>query len=165
LPPEGAYDKDINFAFVGAGSDGSLDSDDPNDISRFAKALEASLHKGSDRVEATQENRSDLGKTELQPWSESADPAALVESAKLRIVALILEGIDKPSEICKMIWGDVVNTSAKPYNLKKGGVKKRIEFIVSEVKKINNFVEIPMKKKLVFQIADGLGMGCTAALK
>ncbi|HEY9299652.1 MAG TPA: hypothetical protein VIQ31_25470, partial [Phormidium sp.] len=127
--------KEVNFAFVGAGEDGSLDSDDPEDIKRFARTLEASLYKASDSLEATQDKDADLSKTELKPWSENADPAALVESAKLRIVALILEGIEKPSEICKMIWGDVVNTSAKPYNIRKGGVKKRIEFIIYEVKK------------------------------
>lgn len=135
LPPEGAYDKEVSFAFVGAGGDGSLDSDDPEDIRRFARTLEASLHKASDGVSVRSESEPDLGKTELLPWTEEADPAALVESAKARIVALILEGIDKPSEICKMIWGSVINTSAKPYNARKGGVKKRIEFIVSEVKK------------------------------
>ncbi|HEY9830879.1 MAG TPA: hypothetical protein V6D26_09880 [Stenomitos sp.] len=135
LPPEGYYDKEVSFAFVGAGGDGSLDSDDPEDIKRFARTLEASLHKGSDSFEPSMETQPDLGKNELLAWKDNADPAALVESAKLRIVALILEGIEKPSEICKMIWGDVVNTSAKPYNVRKGGVKKRIEFIISEIKK------------------------------
>jgi hypothetical protein len=50
----------------------------------------------------------------------------------VRIIGLIHEGVEKPAEICRLIWGDI-NVCAKPYN-GKAGVKRRIEAIISEVK-------------------------------
>jgi hypothetical protein len=44
-------------------------------------------------------------------------------------------------------------------------LRRELNLLFLKLRKISDFVEMPMKKKLVFQIADGLGMGCTVALK
>jgi len=122
LPPEGFYDEQPQFVPVGAGVS-DLDPDNPNDVERFTKLLEASVGKSSQQVEEGQ----------IFPWDSGATPSVLVESARVRIISLIHEGVEKPADICRLIWGDI-NVCAKPYN-GKAGVKKRIETIISEVKR------------------------------
>lgn len=121
LPPEEFYDDKPQFIPVGVGAS-DLDPNNPNDVEKFTKLLEASVGKSSEQVWEGQ----------VFKWSLDATPAVLVESARARIIALIHEGVDKPSEIVRLIWGEV-NVQARPYN-GKSGVKKRIEAIMKEVK-------------------------------
>jgi hypothetical protein len=121
LPPEGYYDDKPQFIPVGVGAS-ELDPDNPDDVERFTKLLEASVGKSSEPVWEGQ----------VFPWNNDAPPGVLVESARVRIIGLIQEGVEKPAEICRLIWGDI-NVCAKPYN-GKSGVKRRIETIISEVK-------------------------------
>jgi len=65
----------------------------------------------------------------ILPWEPHADPRKLIYSARPQIVALVQEGMSKPFQIAKEIWGDVVDPRSSPYAGKKG-VKFLIEQIV-----------------------------------
>ncbi|MEX0272053.1 hypothetical protein AB3R30_23290 [Leptolyngbyaceae cyanobacterium UHCC 1019] len=66
------------------------------------------------------------------PWSSTAKPGRLFESAKGRITQLIGQGYTKPFEICTAIWGNAINPHSKPYN-GKGGVKNLVEKLIKDM--------------------------------
>jgi len=68
----------------------------------------------------------------ILPWSPTANPTRLFESAKGRMTQLVEQGYTKPFEICTAIWGKAVNPYAKPYN-GKGGVKSLIERLIKDL--------------------------------
>jgi hypothetical protein len=122
LPPKGYYHSEQEYAPVGR-RDSDLDPDNPVDRERILKQLETSLNKGEKEPETN----------EILEWSSNANPRLLVETAKARIISLIQEGVTKPADICRAIWGEI-KTQSLPYN-GKNGVKSRIEYIIKQMEK------------------------------